>query len=258
MLLTFDIGNTNIVFGVYNNKKLVNSWRISTDKSKTSDEFGILIKELFHDRGLSFDVVEDVIVSSVVPPIMHTFEATIIKYIHKKPMIVGPGIKTGLNIKYYNTKEVGADRIVNAVAAYEKYGGPVIIVDFGTATTFCAVTSNLEYLGGAIAPGMMISAEALYQRAAKLTWVEIAKPDSVIGKSTVEAMQAGIIYGYAGLVDNLVSKIKEELNWPNAYVVATGGVARMIAPETKTINKVDGFLTLDGLRIIYEKNKYEK
>ncbi|SHF12788.1 type III pantothenate kinase [Caldanaerobius fijiensis DSM 17918] len=255
MLLAFDIGNTNIVFGVYDGKKLLQSWRISTDRGKTSDEFGILIKSLFADKGLSVNDVDAVIISSVVPPIMHTFEAAIIKYIHKTPMIVGPGIKTGLNIKYYNPREVGADRIVNAVAAYELYGGPVIIVDFGTATTFCAVTERCEYLGGAIAPGILISAEALFQRAAKLPRVELVKPDHVIGKSTVEAMQAGLVYGYVGLVDSIVERMKRELDGSKEpFVVATGGLARMVAEESKTINEVNSLLTLEGLRLIYERN----
>ncbi|WP_026487070.1 type III pantothenate kinase [Caldanaerobius polysaccharolyticus] len=255
MLLAFDIGNTNIVFGVYQGKKLLHFWRISTDRGKTSDEFGILIKSLFADRGLSLEDVDAVIVSSVVPPIMHTFEATVIKYMHKRPMIVGPGIKTGLNIRYYNPREVGADRIVNAVAAYELYGGPVIIVDFGTATTFCAVTERCEYLGGAIAPGILISAEALFQRAAKLPRVELVKPDSIIGRSTVEAMQAGIVYGYVGLVDSIVERMKKELSKDKEpFVVATGGLARMVAEESKTINEVNNLLTLEGLRMIYERN----
>lgn len=255
MLLAFDIGNTNIVFGVYDGKKLLQSWRISTDRGKTSDEFGILIKNLFADKGLVISDVDAVIISSVVPPIMHTFEAAIIKYIHKVPMIVGPGIKTGLNIKYYNPREVGADRIVNAVAAYELYGGPVIIVDFGTATTFCAVTERCEYLGGAIAPGILISAEALFQRAAKLPRVELVKPDNVIGRSTVEAMQAGLIYGYVGLVDSIVERMKKELDGSkDPFVVATGGLARMVAEESKTIDEVNSLLTLEGLRLIYERN----
>jgi len=170
-------------------------------------------------------------------------------------MIVGPGIKTGLNIRYYNPREVGADRIVNAVAAYELYGGPVIIVDFGTATTFCAVTERCEYLGGAIAPGILISAEALFQRAAKLPRVELVKPDSIIGRSTVEAMQAGIVYGYVGLVDSIVERMKKELSKDKEpFVVATGGLARMVAEESKTINEVNNLLTLEGLRMIYERN----
>ena len=255
MILVFDVGNTNIVLGVYEGKQLLNSWRISTDKNKTSDEYGILMNQLFGYEGLSFDDIEAVIISSVVPPLMYSLQAVSVKYFKREPIIIGPGIKTGMNIKYDNPKEVGADRIVNAVSAYKKYGGPLIVVDFGTATTFCAISKEGDYLGGAITPGVGISSEALFQRAAKLPKIQLKKPKTVICKDTVSSMQSGLIYGYAGLVDNIVNKMKEEINGEVKNVVATGGLATLIASESKAIDTVDKLLTLEGLRIIYEINK---
>lgn len=255
MILVCDVGNTNIVLGVYKGDKLLKDWRISTDKDKTSDEYGIIIDQLFKYNGLSIDDVEGVIISSVVPNIMHTLQAMSKKYFDKEAVIVGPGIKTGINVKYDNPKEVGADRIVNAVAAYEKYGGPLIIVDFGTATTFCAISKNGDYEGGTIAPGIIISSEALFQRTAKLPKIEIVKPERVINRNTVGSIQAGIIYGYVGLVDYIVKRMKSEMNDEVKEVIATGGLATLIASESETITKIDRLLTLEGLRIIYEKNK---
>ncbi|WP_315168486.1 type III pantothenate kinase [Metaclostridioides mangenotii] len=255
MLLVFDIGNTNMGLGVFKGKKLIKNWRINTDKEKTSDEYGILISSLFERDGLDIKKVEDIIISSVVPNVMHSLENFCFKYCNKKPLIVGPGVKTGLNIKYDNPKQVGADRIVNAVAGIEKYVSPFILVDFGTATTFCAISENNEYLGGTIAPGIKISSEALFQRASKLPRVELIKSGATICKNTVAAMQSGIIYGYVGLVDKIIDMMKKELNHPDIKVIATGGLANLIASETDSIDYVDSLLTLEGLRLIYEKNK---
>ena len=255
MILVCDVGNTNAVLGVFQGEKLLKDWRISTDKDKTSDEYGIIIDQLFKYNGLNIDDVEGVIISSVVPNLMHTLQAMSVKYLNKEALIVGPGIKTGINIKYDNPREVGADRIVNAVAAYEKYGGPLIIVDFGTATTFCAISKDGEYEGGTISPGLIISSEALFQRTAKLPKIEIVKPEKVINKNTVNSLQSGIIYGYVGLVDYIVKRMKAEMNDEVKAVIATGGLSTLIASESETITKIDKLLTLEGLRIIYEKNK---
>ncbi|MDK2920362.1 MAG: type pantothenate kinase [Candidatus Petromonas sp.] len=255
LLLAFDVGNTNIVFGVYKGKELIKYWRMSTDKSKTSDELAMFVNQLFVYEGLNPKDVTDVIISSVVPTIMYSLQHMAYKLFDRKAMVVGPGIKTGINIKYDNPRQVGADRIVNAVAAYHKYGGPIIVVDFGTATTFCAISDKCEYLGGIISPGIKISSDALFQRAAKLPRVELDKPDTVICRNTIQSIQSGVIYGYVGLVDYLVTRMKEELKGKNIKVIATGGLAGLIATESKTIDEVDRFLTLEGLRLIYEMNK---
>lgn len=255
MILVFDVGNTNIVLGIYEGKKLVNFWRIKTDAEKTSDEYGMIINQLFSHFGFKMSDVSAVVISSVVPPIMYTLEHMTRKYLFCEPLVVGPGIKTGMNIKYDNPKEVGADRIVNAVAAYEMYGGPLIIVDFGTATTYCAISANGEYLGGAISPGVRISMDALFERTAKLPRVELVKPETVICKNTINSIQAGVIYGYVGQVDYIVRRMKKEIDAPNAKVVATGGLSKLIASESETIEIVNGLLTLEGLRIIYERNR---
>ncbi|KNZ68859.1 transcriptional activator, Baf family [Thermincola ferriacetica] len=254
MLLVLDVGNTNIVLGVFEGANLLNSWRIATDKQKTVDEYGVQIRVLFDYSGVKPQKIKDVIISSVVPPVTPILEGMAKKYFNVKPMVVGPGIKTSISIKYDNPREVGADRIVNAVAARALYKGPLIVVDFGTATTFCAISEAGEYLGGAIAPGVGISMEALFTRAAKLPRVELIRPKNVIGKNTVSSMQSGIFYGFVGQVDGIIKRIKEEMG-ADAYVVATGGLAELIGRESRMIDVVNKNLTLEGLRIIYERNK---
>ena len=255
MILAMDIGNTNIVMGVYKEKELLANWRAATNKTVTSDEFGMFVMNLFAYESIEASGIEEIIISSVVPPIMYSVEHAIRKYFNKNAMIVGPGIRTGISVKTENPKEVGADRIVNAVAGYEKYGGPLIILDIGTAMTFCVISEDSEYLGGLICPGVRISSEALFERTAKLPRIEIAKPCSVIGKNTVKAMQSGIFHGLIGQIEHIIKKIREETGWENAKVIATGGMANLIINETDSIDIFDRYLTLDGLRIIYEKNR---
>jgi type III pantothenate kinase len=248
MLFVIDIGNTNTVLGVYDGKTLREHWRIETKKGRTGDEYGVLLKQLLSYSDFDARAVTGAIVSSVVPPLTATFEEMVARHfggVHA--LVVGPGLKTGMPILYENPREVGADRIVNAVAAYEIVKGGAIVVDFGTATT-------LDYLGGAIAPGVQISADALFHQASKLPRVEIARPKTVVGRNTIHSMQAGILYGYVGLVDGLVARSKAELGFP-VTVIATGGLAPVIAPESSTIDRVDEFLTLDGLRILYDRNR---
>lgn len=257
MILVLDVGNTNIVLGAYEGKNLIADWRLATDHKRTADEYGIQVTQLFMQKKLNCEDVEGVIVSSVVPNIMYTIEHMIRKYFNKTPLIVGPGIKTGINIKYDNPKEVGADRIVNAVAAHEMFKRALIIIDFGTATTFCAITKNGDYLGGTISPGIKISSEALFEKAAKLPRVELIKTPGVICKNTVTSMQAGIIYGYTGSVDFIVEKMKNEMEDYGEHdplVIATGGLATLISKDSKYIAKVSPYLTLEGLRILYDKN----
>ena len=253
MILVLDTGNTNIVLGVYEQGELKYHWRMETYRHKTEDEYAMSVKALFSHVGLEFSDINGIIISSVVPPVMFPLEQMCRKYFDIRPLIVGPGVKTGLNIKYENPREVGADRIVNAVAAIHEYGDPLIIVDFGTATTYCYVNEKGEYMGGAIAPGVGISMEALFDRASKLPRVELVRPEQVIGKNTVAAMQAGIVYGYVGQVVGIVGRIKAQSK-VEPKVIATGGLADLIASETDVIDVVDSFLTLKGLHLIYERN----
>lgn len=255
MLLVIDIGNSNIVMGTYSGKNLMKHWRISTDRQKTGDEYGMLINDLFRYQGVKISDVKDIIISSVVPPLIVPITKMCERYFKVRPLIVGPGIKTGIKLNYENPRAIGADRIVNVVGAFEHYGGPLIVIDIGTATTFDVVSETGDFLGGVIAPGIMASAESLFNSTAKLPRIELVPPKSIIGHNTITCMQAGIIYGYVGQIDTIVEKIREEMgaSW-KAKVIATGGLAKMIHKESKTIDKIDHFLTLSGLRVLHERN----
>lgn len=253
MILAIDVGNTHIVVGIYDNDKLKYHWRLATDRRKTEDEYGITLCSMLSYKDFKAQTLEGAIMASVVPPLTATLEKMVRKYFSVKPLIVGPGVKTGVNIQYDSPKEVGPDRIVNAVAAYRKYGGPAIVVDFGTATTFDAISSKGDYLGGAIAPGIITAVDALFEKTAMLPRIELSRPLNTIGKTTVESMQSGIIFGFAGQADAIVERMAKELG-ERPYVVATGGLAQLVFPECKNIDSVDPFLTLDGLCLIYKKN----
>ena len=260
-LLVIDIGNTNVSLGLFDYEagtdergQLAQHWRTGTHREQTSDEVALMLRSLFQHEGRSCSDVTEVIISSVVPPLLPIWERVSTKLFDRQPLIVGPGIRTGMPVRYENPREVGADRIVNSVAAFEMFGGPVIAVDFGTATTFDCVSRNCEYLGGVIFPGIHTSMEALFERASMLHRVEIARPKSVIGKTTTAALQSGLLYGYAGVVDSMVERIRGELG-SEARVVATGGLAHRVASESTAIERVEPFLTLQGLRSIFEKNR---
>ena len=258
MILVLDIGNTNIKLGAFEGEKLIGTWRISTNLRRTSDEYGIFVTELLKTSNITPDDIEGIIMSSVVPGINFTIEHMLTDYIHKKPIMVGAGIKTGLNIKIDNPKETGGDIICDAVSAIKRYGGPVITIDFGTATTICATNEKNEFLGGCILAGVKVSSDALSERAANLPSVALDLPESILGKNTIQCMQAGLLYGYIGQIEYIIGKMKTEKGFENAKVIATGGLAKTIAVHTKAIDIVDSRLTLEGLRIIYNMNKEGK
>lgn len=253
MLLALDAGNTHTVIGIYSDGKMLLHWRISTDRHKTEDEYGMVLLSLVRNSGMSEKDIDGAVFASVVPPLTPILEKTIAKYLGVEPLVVGPGTKTGVNIKYENPKEVGPDRIAHAVAAVQKYGAPAIVIDFGTATTLDAISATGEYLGGVIAPGVLISLDALFEKAAKLPRIELSKPRRAIGKTSVQSMQSGMVFGFAGMADSLVRRVAKEIGG-EPHVIATGGLARMIAAESDTIQAVDPFLVLDGLYMIHKMN----
>ena len=254
MILVIDVGNTNMTLGVYQGEELKATFRLTTKTPRTSDEYGIIITQLLQNNGIEPKALEGSIVASVVPDVMHALSGALVRYTGTKPVNVGPGVKTGIRIVTEDPRAIGADRIVDAVAAYEKYGGPVLVLDFGTATTYDLITETGEFTAGITAPGIRISSEALWTQAAKLPNIEIKKPKSILAQETISSMQAGLVYGQIGQTEYIINKVKEESGFKDLQVVATGGLGRLIADETKAIDIYDSFLTLDGLRIIYYKN----
>ncbi len=253
-LLCIDIGNTNIVLGIYQGEKLLSHWRIATDHRKMPDEYAMLLTDLFAHRGQRLEKIDGISLASVVPPLTGVFEELSRRYLGREPLVVGAGVKTGVRIRYDNPREVGADRVANAAAAYRLYGGPACIVDFGTATAFDAISAEGDYLGGAIAPGISISAEALFRHTAKLPRIDLVRPPRAIGSNTVQSMQSGLLFGYVGLVEGMVTRFRRELG-DDMKVIATGGLAEVIARETDILQIIDPWLTLKGLRLIYNLNR---
>jgi type III pantothenate kinase len=256
MLLAIDIGNTNIVFGLYNGNDLVGHWRISTNHAKMPDEYGLLFMSMLAHKGFDVAAIDGICMSSVVPPLTEILQEMLDDYVGVDTLVVGGGVKTGVDIRYESPRDVGADRVVNAAAAQRFYGGPACVVDFGTGTTFDALSAKGEYLGGAIAPGILVAAEALFQRTAKLPRIDLQRPPQAIGKNTPDAMRSGILFGYVALVEGMIARFRLELG-PTMKTIATGGLARVIAQETTVIQHIDPWLTLKGLRIIYDLNRGE-
>lgn len=255
MILVIDVGNTNMTLGVYDGEELKGTFRMMTKTPRTSDEYGVILTTLLNNKKVMADQIEGTVIASVVPDVMHSLIGGINRYIGNDPLIAGPGVKTGIKVVTENPRAIGADRIVDAVAAYEKYGGPVLVLDFGTATTYDLVTEDGNFAAGITAPGIRISSEALWKQTAKLPNIEIKKPKSILAQETISSMQAGLVYGQIGQTEYIIRKVKEESGLPNLKVVATGGLGRLISDETDSIDIYDSVLTLDGLRIIYEKNK---
>ncbi len=255
MLLVIDVGNTNMTLGVYEGEQLLATFRMMAETPRTSDEYGVMITQLLKNRGIDVKELEGTIVASVVPEVMHSLMGGLVRYTETRPIVVGPGTKTGIRIITEDVRAIGADRIVDAVAAYEKYGGPVLVLDFGTATTYDLITEAGEFAAGITAPGIRISAEALWSKAAKLPNFEIRKPKSILAQETISSMQAGLVYGQIGQTEYIIRKVKEESGIRDLKVVATGGLGKMIAKETEAIDIYDSYLTLDGLRLIYEKGR---
>lgn len=258
MLLAVDVGNTNITFGVYRNKELVTTFRMTTKTPRTSDEYGIAVMELLRIQKVMAGDIKGIVVASVVPNVMHALNGAFIRYVGKESLIVGPGVKTGIRLNSENPREIGADRIVDVVAAYNLYGGPVLVIDFGTATTYDLVTQDGAFNVGITAPGIRISAKALWEDTAKLPEIEIKKPKSILAQETISSMQAGLVYGQIGQTEYIINQVKKETGFSDLKVVATGGLGRIIADETDTIDEYNRFLTLEGLRIIYEKNSRQQ